>query len=83
MRVVLDTNILVRANPKASPLGLARDLLLKIVSEPHVLLLSPAILAEIRADLEALSQVRPRRAWQRAERVVVDSRLIQLPYWQC
>jgi putative PIN family toxin of toxin-antitoxin system len=47
VRVVLDTNILVRANPKASPQGLARDLLLTIVSGPHVLILSSAILIEV------------------------------------
>ncbi len=51
MRVVLDTNILVRANPKASPQGLACDLLLTIASGPHVLILSPAILIEIRRVL--------------------------------
>lgn len=48
MRVVLDTNILVRANPKVSPQGLARDLLLTIVSGLHVLILSPAILVEVQ-----------------------------------
>ena len=42
MRVVLDTNILVRANPKVSPQKLGRDLLLTIVSGPHVLVLSTA-----------------------------------------
>jgi predicted nucleic acid-binding protein len=47
VRVVLDTNILVRANPKVSPQGLARDLLLTIVSGPHVLILSSAILVEV------------------------------------
>ena len=51
MRVVLDTNILVRANPKVSPRGLARDLLLTIVSGPHVLILSSAILAEVQRVL--------------------------------
>ncbi len=51
MRVVLDTNILVRANPKVSPRGLARDLLLTIVSGPHVLILSPAILIEVQRVL--------------------------------
>jgi predicted nucleic acid-binding protein len=40
MRIVLDTNILVRANAKAK--GPARALLLLIVKSPeHVLLLSP------------------------------------------
>jgi putative PIN family toxin of toxin-antitoxin system len=47
VRVVLDTNILVRANPKALPQGLARDLLLSIASGPHVLILSSAILIEV------------------------------------
>ena len=51
MRVVLDTNILVRANPKVSPQGLARDLLLTIVSGPHVLVLSSAILVEVQRVL--------------------------------
>jgi len=47
VRIVLDTNIFVRANPLASPRGLARDLLLTIVSGPHALILSPAILTEV------------------------------------
>jgi uncharacterized protein len=51
VRVVLDTNILVRANPKASPQGLAHDLLLTIASGPHVLILSPAILIEVQRVL--------------------------------
>jgi len=51
VRVVLDTNILVRANPKVSPRGLARDLLLNIVSGPHVLILSSAILIEVQRVL--------------------------------
>ena len=51
MRVVLDTNILVRANPKVSPQGLARDLLITIVSGGHVLILSTAILAEVQRVL--------------------------------
>jgi putative PIN family toxin of toxin-antitoxin system len=51
VRVVLDTNILVRANPKVSPQGLARDLLLTIVSGPHVLILSSAILVEVQRVL--------------------------------
>jgi len=51
VRVVLDTNILVRANPKVSPQGLARDLLLTIVSGAHVLILSSAILVEVQRVL--------------------------------
>jgi uncharacterized protein len=45
MRVVLDTNILVRANPKAQ--GPARSLLLEIArSDQHTLILSPFLLEE-------------------------------------
>lgn len=51
MRVVLDTNILIRANPTASPQGLARELLLTILNGPHVLVLSQAILNEVRRVL--------------------------------
>ena len=51
MRIVLDTNILVRANPKTSPEGLAHDLLLMIAKGPHMLILSPAILAEVQRVL--------------------------------
>ena len=47
MRIVLDTNILVRANPKTSPQGLARDLLEIITAGPHALVLSAAILTEV------------------------------------
>jgi putative PIN family toxin of toxin-antitoxin system len=46
MRIVLDTNILVRANAKAK--GPARELLLLIVNSPdHVLVLSPFLLKEL------------------------------------
>jgi putative PIN family toxin of toxin-antitoxin system len=51
VRVVLDTNILIRANPKVSPKGLARDLLLTVASGPHVLVLSAPILIEVRRVL--------------------------------
>jgi putative PIN family toxin of toxin-antitoxin system len=51
VRVVLDTNILIRANPMVSPKGLVRDLLLTVVSGPHVLVLSSAILDEIQRVL--------------------------------
>ena len=50
MRIVLDTNILVRANAKAK--GPARELLQVIVSTPeHVLLLSPFLLMELERVL--------------------------------
>jgi putative PIN family toxin of toxin-antitoxin system len=46
MRIVLDTNILVRANSRAA--GPARELLLLIVGSPgHTLLLSPFLLNEL------------------------------------
>ena len=67
MRVVLDTNILVRANPKASPQGLARDLLLTIVAGPHVLILSSAILVEIR---RVLTYPRVQARWPLTEEAV-------------
>ena len=50
MRIVLDTNILVRANAKAK--GPARELLQVIVNTPeHVLLLSPFLLMELERVL--------------------------------
>ena len=46
MRIVLDTNILVRANTKAR--GPARELLPLIIASPeHTLLLSPFLLQEL------------------------------------
>lgn len=48
MRIVLDTNVLVRANPIVLPERLARDLLVTILSGWHVLVLSEAILTEVR-----------------------------------
>src|ERR1035438_5084994 len=51
MRIVLDTNILIRANAKAR--GPARELLLLIVNSPeHVLLLSPFLLKELERVFE-------------------------------
>lgn len=51
MRIVLDTNILVRANPRVLPQSLARELLLTAVSQPNQLILSPPILIEVRRVL--------------------------------
>ena len=45
MRVVLDTNILIRANPKAR--GPAREVLQKIASSEHVLITSRFLLQEV------------------------------------
>jgi putative PIN family toxin of toxin-antitoxin system len=47
VRIVLDTNILIRANPTVAPRGLARELLVTVLSGPHVLVLSEAILDEV------------------------------------
>jgi putative PIN family toxin of toxin-antitoxin system len=49
MRIVLDTNILVRANIKAR--GPARDLLLKMAYGEHVLVASPFLLREVERAL--------------------------------
>jgi predicted nucleic acid-binding protein len=51
LRIVLDSNILVRANPLVLPRGLARDLLLIIAAGPEVLVLSTAVLDEVRRVL--------------------------------
>ncbi len=45
MRVVLDTNVLIRANPKAR--GPAREVLQKIVSGEHLLITSHFLLQEV------------------------------------
>jgi putative PIN family toxin of toxin-antitoxin system len=51
MRIVLDTNILIRANAKAK--GPARELILLIVNSPeHVLLLSPFLLQDLESVFE-------------------------------
>lgn len=49
MRVVFDTNVLVRANPKAS--GSAHKALYSIISGPHTLILSPFLLQEVERVL--------------------------------
>jgi putative PIN family toxin of toxin-antitoxin system len=49
MRIVLDTNVLVRANIKVQ--GPARDLLLKIAYGDHVLITSPFLLREVERTL--------------------------------
>lgn len=60
MRIVLDTNILVRA--AADEQGLAGRLLEEIVSGPHILVISPYILSEIA---RVLSYPRLQARWQR------------------
>jgi uncharacterized protein len=49
MRIVLDTNILVRGNVKAK--GPAREILLKIAYGHHVLITSPFLLREVERVL--------------------------------
>jgi len=51
VRIVLDTNILIRANPTVLPERLARDLLVTVLSGPHVLVVSEAILTEVQRVL--------------------------------
>jgi len=52
MRILLDTNILVRANPKAG--GSARTLLLTLAhSDQHTLILSPFLLEEVEHVLSS------------------------------
>jgi predicted nucleic acid-binding protein len=58
MRIVLDTNILARANPRSK--SLARGLLLAILeSAKHVLVLSPFLLRETERvlSIEVLTDV--------------------------
>ena len=59
MRVVLDTNILVRANVKAR--GPAREVLLRIAHDPHVLITSPFLLREVE---RALAYPRLQQLWK-------------------
>jgi putative PIN family toxin of toxin-antitoxin system len=59
MRIVLDTNILVRANIKAE--GPARDLLLRIAYGEHVLITSPFLLREVE---RALAYPRLQKLWR-------------------
>jgi len=47
VRIVLDTNILVRANPKSPPQGLARQSLAKAAYGPATLIVSEPLLAEL------------------------------------
>ena len=63
MRIVLDTNVLVRANVQAQ--GPARRLLLKIAhSDQHSLILSPFLLRETE---RCLSYPRLRSLWELTE----------------
>jgi putative PIN family toxin of toxin-antitoxin system len=67
MRIVLDTNILVRA--AADERGLAGRLLQEIISGPHILVISPYILSEIA---RVLSYPRLQARWQLNEETIMD-----------
>ena len=67
MRIVLDTNILVRA--AGDEQGLAGRLLQEIVSGPHILVSSPYILSEIA---RVLSYPRLQARWQLSERTITE-----------
>lgn len=68
MRIVLDTNILARANPRAS--GPARALLTMIRdSEDHCLVLSPWILEELE---RVLNYPRMQKLWPLQAREISD-----------
>jgi putative PIN family toxin of toxin-antitoxin system len=58
MRIVLDTNVLVRANIKVQ--GPARELLLKIAYGEHVIITSPFLLREVE---RALAYPRLQKLW--------------------
>jgi len=52
MRIVLDTNVLARATPRQRrPGGLAREILLRTILPPHVLIVSPFVLSELERVL--------------------------------
>jgi uncharacterized protein len=59
MRIVLDTNILVRANVRAQ--GPAREVLAHIVHGDHVLIISPFLLREVA---RSLAYPRLQRLWK-------------------
>ena len=59
MKIVLDTNILVRANIKAQ--GPAREILGRITSGDHILVISPFLLREVE---RALSYPRLQKLWR-------------------
>ena len=65
MRIVLDTNVLVRA--AANEQGLAGKLLQEIVSGPHVLVSSPYILSEVA---RVLNYARLQARWHLGETTV-------------
>jgi len=67
MRIVLDTNILVRAATNEQ--GLGGRLLQEIMSGPHVLVTSPYILSEIA---RVLSYPRLQARWQLSQKTITE-----------
>lgn len=65
MRIVLDTNVLIRANPKAS--GPARETLLSIASGDHALIMSHVLLQELE---RVLSYPRIQQRWHMTRKEV-------------
>ena len=65
MRILLDTNILVRA--AADEQGLAGRLLLEIASGPHVLVSSPYVLSEVA---RVLAYARLQVRWQLDQKTI-------------
>ena len=55
MRIVLDTNVLVRANAKA--LGPARELILTIIKSSSTFFLSPFLISEVERVLSCPESV--------------------------
>jgi len=82
MRVVLDTNVLIRASPKAS--GPAREVLLSIASGDHVLIMSGILLQEVE---RVLSYPRVQKLWKMTHKEIAAylqllsslSEMVQLP----
>jgi predicted nucleic acid-binding protein len=71
MRIVLDTNVLVRA--AANEEGLAGRLLQEISAGPHVLVTSPYVLSEIA---RVLAYARLQARWRLGEKTVAER------YWR-
>jgi uncharacterized protein len=67
MRIVLDTNVLVRA--AANEQGLAGRLLQEIITAPHILVISPYILSEIA---RVLSYPRLQARWQLSQKTITE-----------
>ena len=79
MRVVLDTNVLIRANTKAT--GPARKLLLAVATGHHVLVISPFLLDETERVLkyprvQSLWRLTPRRIQEHIDYLSAVSELV-------